>query len=603
MSATAVEITIDRESAYPYLGLNGILYWIKIINPEVFLHLAAPLNGQAIQENVDAKSPLRQQAGTLLYDLRRLLTERQPVLEKPTRLPWPKHLGTSPKFITPKNENMQLMYACVLSPKNYLIQRDLGMNWAFFQKELHGAKIRSELKTIIWQHLTRKLLVEILELHRDHAHGDIKPENIVIEFQGDLKKALEDIGDLKKALEDIKDAHLFSSNLEVSLIDFDNAKPNDFPADSQGSHYPGNGNIEKHWMLSGKTYEERDLSAFIRIVLGVCLDSADYHDTTIFVTDIDSIDLHTYLDNINKNIQSNERNEPMRPLIESLEQLEKNGELNRERLLEVVGQSAIWDENTNTRLRGTQYCLTKELTPETLQAIEVCISLLLEEEEKAMQRGNNRPVYPDCVYDGPLVVQHLRERLPKSVFDQLNEALKNRILELENKATARSDWGRTQPQDSGAPEGGDLEPEDTQTPLVGHPPIALNASQKKVLCKTTTAVGLGTFGATVVATGIGAIAVWQTVAFVTLTAIATVCWPIAVAFSGAAVIATIVTYVILRSAALKQSRAEQATRSAAPSLTPMMADRRKKSYRAISKSVLANTRQQNGNKRNQPTVS
>jgi hypothetical protein len=355
-------------------------------------------------------------------------------------------------------------------------------------------------------------------------------------------------------------------------------------------------------MLSGKTYKERDLSAFIRIVLGVCLDSADYHDTTIFVTDIDS-DLHTYLDNINKNIQSNERNEPMRPLIESLEQLEKNGELNRERLLEVVGQSAIWDENTNTRLRGTQYCLTKQLTPETLQAIEVCISLLLEEEEKAMKRGNNGSVYPDCVYDGPLVVQHLRERLPKSVFDQLNEALKNRILELENKATARSDWGRTQPQNSGAPEGGDSEPGGAENSLVQHA-IALNASQKKVICKTTTAVGLGTFGATVVATGIGAIAVWQTVAFVTLTAIATVCWPIAVAFSGAAVIATIVTYAILRSAALKQSRAEQATRSPARSLLRPMHHREKgKSFKAISKDLLAKRQKQSGGEGNQPTFS
>lgn len=533
------------------------------------------------QQSLDQYSSIRQEAGGLGYDLRRVLSGRQPIIAKPLGETWPVELGDQPELTSHVNENSPLKphMTAASQPVNYVVHNKMpGLNLDGFLQRLYQDDVTETVRQQWLTRLSRQILRELLELHRDHAHGDFKPENILIEFSGD-------ISDLLTAAD---------PDYQVTLIDFDNARPNE-----SCLAYPGNkGGTGSFWHLSGKTSQEKDLAAFCHIIRAMHHQGSrgNYHESGLFTTE------DTYAPDTIAALTAQVIDDPMLTLITAIDA----GELtSRKAIIDFCRDNGIFNAATCNQLLQIEYLVTVRLDPGTaeLAAAELATRrVVLAEMRRARLAAVTALRGDDEVYNEPLLlldpdnptpyIDKLPEQLHKTVRDAIADedaAYRNRLSEREGGGGApaepqttpaprrsRSMFTPASPQQFSAAGNGGSGAAPSDNDVVG---IAVDDTHQRSASTelpveepkekfgpwaVTGITAASFFGAGVIAVGIAATVAWKVTAAITFSAIATACWPVAVAAAGILVLATALAAII---AHCKRARRQQQAATAADTAT------------------------------------
>jgi hypothetical protein len=585
--AAADEMTITESSVLKLAG-NGLL--IKRMDctkamvaltdtPRLFKQFTEPTAGKDATEldpaDVTLISSLRQQGGAAAYDLMLMLRGRRPITVKPLGDDWSSANGPLPIIRLPDTSSgyskpLRAIYTAAIDPQHYLVLRDAGLDWHQFQQRIYAQAevMESSLHLSILDILLKKLLHEILLFHKSGiAHGDLKPENIIIEFTGEggIEDALQD------ALTSEEAAQAFVRQLQVTLIDFDLARP----LDDTVTPYAQNGHKGGRWEIIGKTSREKEYSAFYNTVLAA-FSGADYHKSSLFTSGVSSeapgqrIDIPKYWG-------------------ELIAAMQAPGARTKD-IATRAFQQGMLTQGQLDELKSRDFPTpVKPLPEEKLKDFDAAISQIITSDSRMIdcraQKPAEQPV--DAIYDAPLN-QGLLTKLNPKFLTRLSEAnqraLKAAASQTLADATAqqkiemrRHGGGgggayavddldetpgpdrRLPLRDSSSGSGG-VAPGGAPTaePVVAGRPIPAEQPagdpEKWGPWKTTgAATGIAT-GLGIIAIGVSALIVWKVAAAVTLTAIATACWPVAVAAAAVIALTAVLAFIIKR---CQQAREQQ----------------------------------------------
>lgn len=459
-----------------------------------------------IQTYLTNSGPLAQQTSKLLYDLKRLLRGQDPIFIKHLGEQWDSNLGEIPLFTktsrndrNPENNIIQFSVDLASQPKNFEVQRLLhGCTWDEFQKAAydHGNQDNSP-RSLIFQPLLAKLIAATIELQRDFCHGDLKPENIFIEYSGrDIFSAL------TLALTDPKALHDFIHQLTITFIDLDNSRPIDSLIT-----YPQNGNLKGiGWIFPEGDHSWKNEWLALEKMAYCAFEGGDYKEHSIYQAS----------DNTNAGLV-------IHPglIATFFTELKNLGAPSRTDLLRIGRNIGLFRYDELCQLENDSYECRLTLDTENKARINIQLRKLLNAIDEASRRNrNHRDENDRCLFLGSVISKaQLRERLPQAIKDILTEDLQAALNEADSVEPERPTEATQPPR-----------PNRDADPYRYEP------------WKTTGIVAYFSFTAGIVAVSVASIVAWQLGA--TAAAIALVCTPVGLIALGVFVLATAIALTI-----------------------------------------------------------
>lgn len=372
-------------------------------------------------KTVYTNGSLNQRSAKLTNDLKRSCQGKQTVYRKLCGEIWkPKH-GPAPRLNIRFSPGKQqpLIHACQAIEENnelWELQTVLsGVNLHTFQRALNANLDRQCVaRQQIQLTLTKKLFFAVFDLHKHFAHGDLKPENIVVCYPKDRNI----IRDLQLVLENGNNPDAFINRLDIAFIDLDYARP----CDSKRS-YPANGaNIEdadghthiKRWnpIGTGQTEERKDSAHIEYWILGAMILSlmveADYQSGFL----MNAVNNPNYHDTIQQRING-VANEPIKNLIRDLMLQDC---VQRESFILKTRRYGLLTAEEFKHLFSEKLQQT-ELDNEQLQVVKDIIRRLVNQAGEPTPQVNER--YSQ-IHTGPLITHSkLLSMIPTNILERL----------------------------------------------------------------------------------------------------------------------------------------------------------------------------------------
>jgi len=397
-------------------------------------------------------------------------------------------------------------------PEHYELQHFLnGCNWHQLQNAAYTdpSQANSGVRNHILSELLKKLIHEKIELDRDFAHGDFKPENIFVEYGGD-----DIIADLEDALKNPQEALAFIDRCHITFIDLDNARPNDSELT-----YPDNGYGRGiTWFPPGQRAAEKERSILADITQST-LTEVNYRNGQLFGPTKRDTRIA---------VVGNAENIPLPPFEKFVNQIRVGVDQSRTTLIELTNNLKLLSDEEAEQARSAQYRLTADLTNEAEgNAITAHLRKLIAAIRYAQEHpAQHNPEDEDCVFNGSVItLPQLRARISDALWEILDEETQQALDE--------------QPifeEEGPAPLG-------VQPPAAEPGPDPFRGEPWKTGGITFAAFSAGG----IAAVGIAAVVTWQTAA-VTAAALAgtilTACTPVGLIAAGVTVVATVLALII-----------------------------------------------------------
>lgn len=267
-----------------YTSLEGEQRLVKIDRFDKNLGIYAPPYDTEIPEAdviaadatevAQTHSTLRQTPAKLFNDFVRACVGKEPIHRRVFgETPNPRQLLPTLEidYGTPnRNSRLRQFNRTITStPRLWEEQRMIsGCTLYDFQNALN-TQATSPAQHAIRAAISKKLITAVFSFHQHHAHGDLKPENIIISYPPEQGIRT----DLENLLTD-SDANLqtFIDALGIELIDLDHARS----TDSQ-LRYPRNGPMDCCWRPIGADSVKKERWILGGMILSLLAGETDYH--------------------------------------------------------------------------------------------------------------------------------------------------------------------------------------------------------------------------------------------------------------------------------------------------------------------------------------